>query len=83
MKLWGLYEFAKTTQRMVMLVHMTRVIRRSPMPYCYISKEVYEALNGVYPPKDKDGNWGTPDPKYSFRIQIEGWKDFNHDNPNT
>ncbi len=79
MPLWGLYEFAKTTQRMVMLVHMTKVIRRSPLPYCYISKELYDAKDGVYPPKDEHGDWMKPDPKHAFRIQIEGWKEFDHD----
>lgn len=79
MKLWGLYEFSKTTQRMVMLVHMTKAIRRSPMPYIYLSKEVYEAMDGVYPPKDEHGNWTDPDPAHSFRITVEGWKEFDHD----
>ena len=81
MKLWGLYEFAKTTQRMCMLVHMTKAIRRSPLPYVYLSKEVYEGMGGVYPPKDEKGQWMDPDPAHSFRITVESWKEFEHDNP--
>ncbi len=55
----GLYEFAKTTQRMVMLVHMTEAIRRSPCPYIYLSKDEYARIGGVVPsegeqPKTKD-----------------------------
>ena len=45
------YEFSKTTQRMVMLVHRTTAIRRSPCPYVYISKELYTELGGTIPMK--------------------------------
>ena len=45
----GEYEFSKTTQRMVMMVHMTKAIRRSPLPYVYISKELYAELGGKIP----------------------------------
>ena len=43
------YEFAKTTQRMVMLVHRTKAIRRSPLPYVYLTKELYAELGGTIP----------------------------------
>ncbi len=66
----GEWEFSKTTQRMVMLVHRVTSIRRSPLPYIYISKEQYEALGGVYPPRDEDGKWGAPDPKDALVITV-------------
>ena len=66
----GTFEFAKTTQRMVVLVARVTVIRRAPLPYVYLTKEAYEQMGGVYPPRDKDGNWGTPDPKDKLRITI-------------
>ncbi len=47
------YEYAKSTQRMVMLVHRTEAIRRSPCPYVYISKELYAELGGKIPREGK------------------------------
>jgi len=52
----GRYEFAKTTQRFVRLVHMVKAIRRSPMPYIYLTKEQYAELGGRIP------NEGEPRP---------------------
>ncbi len=43
------YEYAKSTQRFIMLVHRTEAIRRSPCPYVYISKELYAELGGAIP----------------------------------
>ena len=45
----GEYEFSKATQRMIRLVHRTTAIRRSDLPYVYISKEQYKRLGGVIP----------------------------------
>lgn len=45
----GEYEFSRTTQRMVLMVHRTVAIRRSPLPYVYISKELYAELGGTIP----------------------------------
>ena len=56
------YEFAKTTQRMVMLVHRTQAIRRSPCPYVYISKELYAELGGTIPRE------GEPRPIFTLTI---------------
>ncbi len=64
------YEFAKTTQRFVVLVARVTVIRKADAPYIYLTKEAYAAMGGVYPPRDKDGNWGSPDPKDKLRITI-------------
>ena len=66
----GRYEFAKTTQRMVVLVNMVTSIRRSVLPYVYITKDEYEALGGVYPPRNEDGSWGDPDPKDAMVITV-------------
>lgn len=51
----GDYEFAKTTQRMVMVVHQTKAIRRSPCPYVYLSKELYVHLTGSIPQEGEPG----------------------------
>lgn len=40
----GRYEFVRFTQKMALFVHQTDVIRRSPFPYPYISKELYYSL---------------------------------------
>lgn len=61
----GLYEYAKSTQRMIMLVHMTQAIRRSPCPYVYMTKEEYAEIGGKIP---REGE--TPDPKDAIRITI-------------
>ncbi|KKN77040.1 hypothetical protein LCGC14_0363790 [marine sediment metagenome] len=45
----GTYEYAKSTQRMITLVHRTEAIRRSDVPYVYVSKELYKRLGGVIP----------------------------------
>lgn len=50
----GVYEFAKTTQRMVTLVHQTKAIRRSDCPYVYVSKELYAGMGGVIPKKGEE-----------------------------
>ena len=62
----GTYEFSRTTQRMVLMVHQTTAIRRSPCPYIYLSKEMYAEMGGVIP---KDGE--LPSPVDSIRITIE------------
>ena len=45
----GEFEYAKTTQRMVVVVHRTTAIRRSPLPYVYMTKELYAELGGKIP----------------------------------
>ena len=66
----GHYEFSKTTQRMVMLVAMVTSIRRAALPYVYLTKEEYERLGGVYPPRNEDGTWDDPDPKDAMVITV-------------
>ena len=56
------FEYAKTTQRMCMLVHRTVAIRRSPLPYVYISKELYTELGGTIPRE------GEPRPIFTITI---------------
>ena len=66
----GRFEFSKTTQRMVMMVAMVTSIRKAALPYVYITKETYEYLGGVYPPRDEDGKWGDPDPQDAIVITV-------------
>ncbi len=61
----GHYEFAKTTQRMVVLVHMVTTIRNSPLPYVYLEKGEYARIGGVIPPKGQ-----RPDPKDAILITV-------------
>ena len=56
----GRYEFAKTTQRMVMLVHRTTAIRNSPCPYVYVTKEQHAEMGGVLTWNPDEGVWTSP-----------------------
>lgn len=65
------FEFSKTTQRMVMMVARVTQIRKAPLPYVYLTKDEYEALGGVYPPRNADGTWGDPAPKDAMVITVQ------------
>ena len=66
------YEFARTTQRMVLMVHRTEAIRRSPCPYVYVAKELFAELWGAPPRKSIDAYTQTGEPLPILTITIGG-----------